>query len=57
MSASLNPKGPPVDKEGDQATVPRIEAYQTDGGTVIFDGENPLAWVYSNEPVPIKVSA
>lgn len=33
--------------------VPRIEAYETDGGTVIFDGENPLAWVQSSLTLPL----
>lgn len=33
--------------------VPRIEAYETDDGTVIFDGENPLAWVHSTVTLPL----
>ena len=38
-------------------TVPRIEAYETDEGTVIFDGENPLAWVHSTLTLPIQQQA
>ena len=33
--------------------VPRIEAYEADDRTVIFDGVNPLAWVASSESVRI----
>lgn len=37
--------------------VPRIEAYETDDGTVIFDGENPLAWVHSTVTLPLHQQA
>lgn len=40
-----------------RAEVPRVEAYETDSGTVIFDGENPLAWVHSSVAVPIHQQA
>lgn len=33
--------------EDERTTVPRIEAYETRSTTVIFDGENPLAWIAS----------
>jgi hypothetical protein len=32
---------PPADPAG----VETIEAYETDGGVVLYDAENPLAWV------------
>ena len=37
--------------------IPRIEAYETETGTVIFDGENPLAWVHATHTVPIRAHA
>lgn len=37
---------------GEYAEPPRIEAYQHAGETVIFDGENPLAWIASRDAVP-----
>ena len=50
--------------EMDSAAVPRdpnvseavetVEAYETDDGVVLYDAENPLAWVQTDEAVPIE---
>lgn len=42
---------------GECVEPPRIEAYQHAGETVIFDGENPLAWIASRDAVPIVQQA
>jgi hypothetical protein len=31
-----------------------VEAYEVDDGTVLYDAENPLAWVESSAAVPIR---
>lgn len=31
--------------------VESIETYETDGGVVLYDAENPLAWVESADPL------
>lgn len=30
-----------------------IEAYETEEGVVLYDAQNPLAWLQSNRAVPI----
>jgi hypothetical protein len=30
-----------------------VEAYEVEDGTVLYDAENPLAWVESSTAVPI----
>lgn len=35
-------------------TVPRFETYETGPETVIFDGENPLAWIASRSAISLK---
>lgn len=30
-----------------------IEAYETDNGVVLYDAENPLAWLQSNRAVAL----
>lgn len=34
--------------------VKRVEAYEADGGLVLFDGYNPLAWVHSSLTVRLS---
>ncbi|WP_331236365.1 DUF7331 family protein [Natronorarus salvus] len=34
--------------------VERVEAYEADGGLVLFDGYNPLAWVHSSLTVRLS---
>lgn len=34
--------------------MPQIEAYDTGVETVIFDGENPLAWIASSTALPLE---
>lgn len=35
------------------AAVETIEAYETDDGVVLYDAENPLAWVQATDAVPL----
>jgi hypothetical protein len=30
-----------------------VESYEVDDGVVLFDAENPLAWVETTEAVPV----
>ncbi|ELZ25496.1 hypothetical protein C475_10709 [Halosimplex carlsbadense 2-9-1] len=39
----------PADPEGVAAT----DAYEVDGGVVLFDTENPLAWVESDDALSL----
>lgn len=47
----------PLHGPGEDVEPPRIEAYKHGGETVIFDGENPLAWIASRDAVPIVQQA
>jgi len=35
------------------AAVGTVESYEVDDGVVLFDAENPLAWVETTEAVPV----
>jgi hypothetical protein len=37
--------------------VETIEAYETDDGVVLYDAENPLAWVQANSAVQLEDAA
>jgi hypothetical protein len=43
-----------VASEPEQDGTETIEAYETDDGVVLYDAENPLAWVQTDEAVPIE---
>nr|WP_136688300.1 hypothetical protein [Halorhabdus amylolytica] len=30
-------------------TVETVEFYETEDGTVLYDAENPMAWIYSDD--------
>lgn len=34
--------------------VDTVEAYEDDGSVVLFDAENPLAWVETTRAVPLN---
>lgn len=34
--------------------VESIEAYESDGKVVLYDAENPLAWVEATRAVPVR---
>ncbi len=56
MVQPTSPADDPASRTDDVALatgVPRIEAYEVDDGTVIFDGFNPLAWIHSSDPIPL----
>lgn len=36
---------------GDDVDEPTVESYETDGGVVFYDADNPLAWVEASRPV------
>jgi hypothetical protein len=36
------------------AGVETVESYEVDGGVVLYDAENPLAWVETTEAVPVS---
>jgi len=38
--------------EGSDA-IETTEAYETDDGVVLYDAENPLAWIQSGKTVPL----
>jgi hypothetical protein len=38
----------------DEAGVETIEAYETDGAVVLYDAENPLAWVEATRSYAIE---
>lgn len=40
-----------------EAELPKIEAYETEDGTVLYDSENPLAWIKSESALEIKEQA
>ena len=48
-----------MDDQADSATaVPspvddRIESYETDGSTVLYDASNPLAWIESTRAIAL----
>lgn len=48
-----------IDRTGghERVRIPRIEAYETGLETVIFDGENPLAWIASPAAIPLDQQA
>ena len=33
--------------------VATVESYEVDDGVVLFDAENPLAWVETTEAIPV----
>ncbi|WP_165857862.1 DUF7331 family protein [Halonotius pteroides] len=35
------------------AGVATVESYEVDDGVVLFDAENPLAWVETTEAIPV----
>lgn len=41
---------PPAEEAG----VETVEAYETDGNVVLYDAENPLAWVESSGAVSLE---
>lgn len=38
---------------GEPAGVETVESYEVDGGVVLYDAENPLAWVETTQAVPL----
>ena len=38
----------------DHDGIDTVEAYHVEDGTVLYDAENPLAWVESSAAVPIR---
>jgi hypothetical protein len=41
----------PKDGSGDDVDELTVESYETDGGVVFYDADNPLAWVEAARPV------
>jgi hypothetical protein len=37
----------------DHDGVDTVESYEVEDGTVLYDAENPLAWVESSDAVPL----
>lgn len=47
-----------VDRTPDEPdALASIEAYETETGVVIYDAENPLAWLESSQTISLKDSA
>ena len=36
------------------AGVATVESYEVDDGVVLFDAENPLAWVETTDAIPVS---
>lgn len=47
---------PPAGAEADEEdeAVARVEAYDDDDGVVLFDAENPLAWIQATRTVRVQ---
>jgi hypothetical protein len=41
------------DRRPDHDGIDTVEAYEIEDGTVLYDAENPLAWVESSEAVSV----
>jgi hypothetical protein len=41
------------DRCPDHDGIETVEAYEVENGTVLYDAENPLAWVESSRAVPV----
>lgn len=41
-------------RDGDPVATETIEAYPTDDGIVLFDAENPMAWVEATQSYSIE---
>ncbi|WP_181686651.1 DUF7331 family protein [Halorhabdus salina] len=35
-------------------TAATVEFYETDDGTVLYDAENPLSWVFSDDAIDLS---
>jgi hypothetical protein len=46
-----------ADDDGADGGATTVEAYEVDGGTVLYDSRNPLAWVESSVAVVLTDSA
>ena len=56
ISVSTRPTDDLTDggQRGDQpATETTVESYETDDGVVLYDAENPLAWMETTRPIPL----
>ena len=49
LDSAAEPRNPDVSE-----AVETVEAYETDDGVVLYDAENPLAWVQTDGAVPIE---
>lgn len=49
----------PLERSGERPdeAVETVEAYEEDGRTVLYDAENPLAWVEASEAVALTDAA
>lgn len=48
-SASSDERMEPTTEPGFET----VESYEVDGGVVLYDAENPLAWVRTDAPIPL----
>lgn len=51
--SAMEPRASVSDPDG----VETIEAYETDDGVVLYDAENPLAWVQTTRAVTLEDAA
>ncbi|MFD1634921.1 DUF7331 family protein [Haloplanus ruber] len=43
-----------AERRPDPDGIDTVEAYEIEDGTVLYDAENPLAWVESSTAVPLN---
>lgn len=53
MAGDIELRRIPRDGPQGDASMPRFEAYRSGVETVIFDAENPLAWIASAHALPL----
>jgi hypothetical protein len=47
----------PEDAPDEGEAVASTEAYETETGVVLYDAENPLAWIQSDSALPLREMA
>ena len=53
MSARADDRRENSADASEPAGIETVESYEVDDGVVLFDAENPLAWVETTEAVPV----
>ncbi|WP_174811765.1 DUF7331 family protein [Salinadaptatus halalkaliphilus] len=54
MSTQADDETDGVESRSEPAGTATIEAYETDDGMVLYDAENPLAWVETSRAIALE---